>query len=808
MNWTNVKLVLLREVRDQLRDRRTLFMVAVLPLLLYPALGLGMFQMTFLFSEQPRTVVIIGADDLPEPLLVRDGRFAVEYFDVASDADKLDVVTDTSVQATDAAAGEGLAVEEVDVAASPRDARVLTTARQLRRQIEAIAELEEKRTAALGRADEVEADIIDGQLEALKSEIVNAMAAGGMDVLIFVPEGLRDSVAETNRRIADRTISPEALDNPPRLKIVRNSADEKSLVAYRRVKEAVSNWEQELLTERLQAAHLPESLPKPINPDQIDLAQETQLAANVWSKMFPALLIMMTVTGAFYPAIDLGAGEKERGTMETLLISPATRTEIVTGKFLTVLVFSLGTALLNLTSIGFTGKHMLSVAGGGALSKLGAVSLPPLSSLMWVVILAVPLAALFSSLSLGLAMFARSSKEGQYYLTPLLMVVMGLTVVCVSPMYEITPFFAVMPVVGPALLLKALLLAPADPTALYGYIVPVLAASVGYSVLGLWWAIDLFQREDILFRGDDQFDLGLWIRHLLRDKEPLPSFSEGVFCFVLIMLLQFAGMRILGQATIGASPDQLMKLLMIQQLVIIATPALLMGVMLTTSMRQTLKLNWAPLRYLAVAVLLAVVLRPLSTELVLYLQRINFLPALDEATQKRLASMLDLSQAGWLVFLAFAVAPGICEEIAFRGFILSGLSRNTRTSLAITLSAVAFGVMHLIPQQVFNATLLGLVLGLIAVRSGSLLPGIVFHILYNGSEVLRGRVPEAFWTSETAHWFFTTQTIDGHLDVGHTWLTLVLCGVTATAAIYWLIRDGGPRRESAASIAGHASLAT
>lgn len=438
------------------------------------------------------------------------------------------------------------------------------------------------------------------------------------------------------------------------------------------------------------------------------------------------------------------------------------------------------------------------------MSKLGDVSLPPLSSLAWVVILAIPLAALFSSLSLGLAMFARSSKEGQYYLTPLLMVTMGLTVICVSPMYEITPFFAVMPVIGPALLLKALLLAPADPTTLYGYIVPVLATSIGYSILGLWWAIELFQREDILFRGDDQFELGLWIKHLLRDKEPLPSFSEGVFCFVIIMLLQFAGMRILGQATLGASPHQLMKVLMIQQLVIIATPALIMATMLTTSLRRTLKLNWPALKYLVAAIVLAIVLRPLSTELVMYLQRINFLPALDEATQKRLASMFDLSQAGWMVFLAFAVAPGICEEIAFRGFILSGFSRGGRTTLAIILSAVAFGVMHLIPQQVFNASLLGLVLGLIAVRSNSLLPGVLFHILYNGSEVLRNRIAPDVWTAGPAPWFFTVETVQGQASIGHTWLTLGLCALVAGIVLSWLIRDGRTNRRELDVVPGQA----
>ncbi len=64
----------------------------------------------------------------------------------------------------------------------------------------------------------------------------------------------------------------------------------------------------------------------------------------------------MALTGAFYPAVDLCAGEKERGTMETLLISPAKRSEIVLGKFFTVMLASILTAVLNLVSMGLTGS--------------------------------------------------------------------------------------------------------------------------------------------------------------------------------------------------------------------------------------------------------------------------------------------------------------------------------------------------------------------------------------------------------------------------------------------------------------------
>ena len=80
MNFRKVRLIFVRELRDQLRDRRTLFMVLVLPILLYPALGIGMLQMVVVFRESPRTVVILGTSALPAPSLIADGRFSERWF--------------------------------------------------------------------------------------------------------------------------------------------------------------------------------------------------------------------------------------------------------------------------------------------------------------------------------------------------------------------------------------------------------------------------------------------------------------------------------------------------------------------------------------------------------------------------------------------------------------------------------------------------------------------------------------------------------------------------------------------------------
>lgn len=807
MNWLNVKLIFLREVRDQLRDRRTMFMVAVLPLLLYPALGIGMLQMTLLFTEQPRTVVILGEKHLPPPQLLEGDSFVRNWFANPDDASKLKVITDTSVEL----GGGGLS--------AARNIRLVDQARRLRERIDRHTALgaEVKQAEAkfnerlknpnlsgisLGTLQERIAQLKVKQA-AIDHELTDLFASSQIQILIVVPDGLRENIDRVNQLIAERR-TPEHEDlNYPRPTIVKNRADDKSVVAYARVHEVLDAWEEEILRQRLSAAGLPAELPKPVGSAQLDLAAEEQLSANVWSKMFPALLVIMAVTGAFYPAVDVAAGEKERGTMETLLICPATRTEIVLGKFLTVMCFSMSTALLNLLSIGATGHYMLSVAGGaghGALAHAGVITLPTAPALAWLLILLIPLSAFFSAMCLALATFARSSKEGQYYLTPLLMVSIGLTVFCLSPAVEIYPvhqaswFYSVMPVVNIALLLKALLLNPGSTGALI-FAAPVLATSIGYSLLALWWAIEQFSSEGVLFRDGERFELALWFKHLLREKEPTPNFTEAGFCFVLIMFAQFVSMKAFGQSIASVTADQvgmqMLKLLVIQQLAIIACPALFMALILTTSVRQTLRLRMPNWKFLAIAAVLPFALHPLSLELMASLHW--FFPQLPEGATRLLKTMGDQEQGLWLLLIAFAAAPAICEEIAFRGFILTGFTRNGRTRLAIALSALAFGAMHMIPQQVFNGTLLGIVLGLMALRSNSLLPGVVFHFLFNSLAVLRerasarltpGRVEEfrqSFW-----HWFATLDA-DG---VRYTWLTLAIAGVVASLSLWWIWQSG------------------
>jgi sodium transport system permease protein len=767
MNWKNVQLIFLREVRDQLRDRRTLFMVTVLPLLLYPALGLGMVYMKSLFAEQLRTVAVLGADQLPEfckdcgengarsriPSLLNaeEGQFLSEYFQSPSTAERLKVVTDLDSTAGSEANKTG----------------------ELFAQSAEIHEMLRIRESL---------DKHGAEFKRINDRLSRLMADAGVQVLVVVPEGFGKRLENVNRKLAEGVAKAKARDmlESPRLVVLRNSADEKSRIAYRGTIEALAGWEQAVLRERLDRAKLPAKLATPIAAHTIEVAEKSQIAAGIWSKLFPALLVMMAVTGAFYPAVDVGAGEKERGTMETLLICPASRTEIVMGKFLTVAAFSIVTALLNLLCMGLTGKYALST-----LTASGQIPAPGFAAIFWIVVLLIPLAAMFSALSLAIATFARSSKEGQYYLTPLLMVTMGVTFFCLSPGVEIQPLHSMLPIMGPTLLLKELLSSSGSGSATV-YLLPVLVTSFGYSLLALWWAVEQFSREDILFREAERFNPRLWLRHLLRDKEPAPSFAQAGVCFVLIMLLQFAAMPIMRDLIPAAGTENrgsvMVQLVIAQQLAIIATPALLMGIILTSNPRQTLRLNWPSWTWLGIALVLALVLHPLTFELAATLEKWKFFPALPKGVQEQVALMSDPDRPLWFVLLAFSLAPAVCEEVAFRGFILSGFNRRNRVWLAIGLSAAAFGLMHMIPQQVFNAALLGLVLGLLAVRSNSLLPGILFHLTYNALSVGNGRIaksPPEFLHEAPLSWLFDAS--GGQLR--YEWPTLIACLVVAAVVL-------------------------
>jgi len=232
-------------------------------------------------------------------------------------------------------------------------------------------------------------------------------------------------------------------------------------------------------------------------------------------------------------------------------------------------------------------------------------------------------------------------------------------------------------------------------------------------------------------------------------------------------------------------------LLLWQTIYLIATvgaPPVLMAVLLTSSVRRTLKLYWPQWQYLALGIVLPIVLQPIAVELIHQLEW--FFPKLPAEMAEMMKSFSDPSVPLIWPLLAIAVTPAICEEIAFRGFMLSGLQSGRQRNFwtPIVISAVCFGVVHMIAHQVFNAILLGVVLGLLAVRSRSLIPGVIFHFIFNGMQVAQTRIPVRYFESPVMQWLFSVESESGQTIVRFDAPLLAISGLLSVGLITWLIK--------------------
>jgi hypothetical protein len=171
-----------------------------------------------------------------------------------------------------------------------------------------------------------------------------------------------------------------------------------------------------MLLQRLEAPTSPPSFIQPIQLRAAHTATPEKVGGSILGQIVPLILIVMTITGAIYPAIDLTAGERERGTLETLMVAPVPTVDLIAGKFVVVALIGMLSAALNLLSIGGT----IYLGGLGDILTQGAEVVIPLGALPWVLLLLIPLAVMFSALLLAVCSFARSFKEAQNYVMPVM----------------------------------------------------------------------------------------------------------------------------------------------------------------------------------------------------------------------------------------------------------------------------------------------------------------------------------------------------------------------------------------------------
>ncbi|MCF3648658.1 ABC transporter permease [Synoicihabitans lomoniglobus] len=339
--------------------------------------------------------------------------------------------------------------------------------------------------------------------------VVAAITANEEFNIVPTRDDYKDAVSNKEIRIAvdippgfDAAITG---DKAPTLKIYHYQGEMKSNMGRNQMRNFLFDYREDAVQSALAARGLPETLAKPFEVETENVAPPEKVGGNAVGGFVPYMIVILCFTGAMYPAMDLTAGEKERGTMETLLCSPVNRINIVMGKFLMVLAASAATVALTVVMMGvsavvagkvFASGAVASGAGAGAEGGGMGMLIDPLG-LVGVFAMVVPVAMLFAAVQLTVALFAKSFKEAQSYVSPLMIVVIMPTAMGMLPGIELTAKTAMIPIMNLSLVCKEMLSGVWN----WHYIALIFGSSAVYAGIALWLCVKMFDRESVMFRA-------------------------------------------------------------------------------------------------------------------------------------------------------------------------------------------------------------------------------------------------------------------------------------------------------------------
>jgi sodium transport system permease protein len=635
MRWRAVSSIFAKEVIETVRDRRTLFAMIVLPVLLQPVLMMSFGGLVA--SEQAARQKVVPTIAVWGPL-------------------------------------PELAVKQLKETEK--------------------AEITETRHEAPANAEEAARETI---------------LAGKADLVIAVPSDAAAAFA------GDGSVS---------VQFFYDSVSDRSANAANHVEQAFDDATMAALKLRLARYNLPEHFEKPLRYRTHDLASKERRGGDFAGRILPMLLLLMVMLGAVYPAIDMTAGEKERGTLQTLMCAPVEPLEILAGKYLTVVLVALTSAIVNVAAMGFAISRQLVALDPGTIQ----FSLGPRIFLALFAAL-IPAALLMSAVLLGMSVFARSFREAQTYVTPTIMALVLPGFVASLPSVKLDGTLALVPVVNLALLLRDLLKGEASGTT---YLV-VTAISLAYAAVALLFAGRVFESEQVLLGGEKPWRDVFGRRDQVR-ATPTPG-AAVLFIAVLLVIVYYG--------SIWADPARLgmVKGVLAIQLGLLLAPALLAARLSgyqfvpTFSLRLPTRRAWLGTMFLALGGWsLGVCITAIEAAI--------FPGASDyfaQLTKSLSGGTGDIPVVAAVLLLA--LLPAMAEEFCFRGFVMSGLANTGSRWIAITGSAIGFGLLHLSPYHVLPAAVLGLVLGFATLESGTILAGGLVHFVNNGLAVASERAP-------------------------------------------------------------------
>lgn len=665
-----------KELVDTLRDRRTLIAMILVPMVLYPAMMLGSLQALEVQTsnlQKEEYVLAVSREDV--------GRWLRRVID--SDA------------ARQPNLGRVTAEEAIEKAATQAASRPTPDSTMKR----------STREAAMEAASDVPPPF----------RIVVVA-----DPRRVVVEGAANVAVEMSGEIPT-----PASDGSIAVNILFDATDVRSQFAFSAVSKILERLRLSMLEQRLARHSLPRTFIEPVSPYATNLATAERTAGAVLGQIVPLILIVMTITGAIYPAIDLTAGERERGTLETLMVAPVPTVDLIAGKFIVVTLIGMLSALLNLLSIGGT----VYLGGVGAALMPGSDLSIPLGSLPLVLVMLLPLAVLFSAMLLAVCSFARSFKEAQNYILPVMVAALIPGVVGILPATRLEGPILIMPVANVVVLTRELFL---GKTGLAEPILWVVLSTSLYAAAAVAIAARLFGQEAVLFSDSGSIKT-LFQRRFFKPRAA-PTVSTALLVLALAYTLNFYIQSALQKSGVSEGMEFLSSFAV--TLVIL----LVVGPWFAARYARADIANTFSLRAPTLPGLAAGLCFGLSTWL-LILQWIRiqegFLPMNPELkAQLEAATAWMSSISPWALVFFLAIVPAFCEEFFFRGFVLSGLRSGMGKLGSLAIVAIAFGVNHHSAHRLIGTAVLGLLLGLLVLQHRSIWPAMLAHAMHNGITVL------------------------------------------------------------------------
>lgn len=457
----------------------------------------------------------------------------------------------------------------------------------------------------------------------------------------------------------------------------------------------------------------------PVKTSFKDCSSSESSIGSILGSIIPFLLITSILMGSMYPAIDTTAGEKERGTLETLLTLPVGNMELIMSKFLSVATITVFSVFINVLSMGGIALYLYQtvISLSEQAGEFHAGTFVP--AILISIVCVIAFALFMSAVVMCICAFAKSFKEANNYITPLTLVVMLVAYIGFIPNIELTKVTALVPVANICLLMKNLLVFKYN----FNLILIVLLSNIIYAFVSVWILSKIYNSESILF-GESMSGIKLFERRKNISKGSLPSVSESLLVLIaaLLLMVYVGGLSALKNPMMGVVIPQ----------IFIGVLPVLASIYIKADVKKVFRVKAPKPRHLLGAFLLWLGVG--SGALLLSNLLSQVFPNDSQVLNEEYMTILKgIPFAGGLFLMAFL--PAVCEELMFRGYVLTAMKQKMKLVGAILLVSLLFGISHLSLIKLLPTMLLGIALAYAVEKSGSIFSSALIHFLNNGFSV-------------------------------------------------------------------------